>query len=444
VRGSRRGLAALRVRCLVCLYSFVSFVALVSFARLTAQDYKATLPLDHPAIEYSRRSTDNAAARLAEKLQRGELQLASIPGSAAGALPTLLKQLDVNPDSQLLVFSKTSVQSARISPEHPRAIYFNDDVAVGFVPESPTLEVSAVDPVWGPMFYAVSIDGTGNAAIGRSESCLHCHHGPNTAGVPGVYVGSVIPRPTGAPSRDDQSAIITDHRTPFAERWGGWYVTARRGEPRGRANAVALNPADPETLVRDARQNLTSLAGFFDRAPYLAPTSDIVALMTFEHQTQVTNLLTRVAWEARMEAANRGVKAPADHGRPVPRDTGPLAPSTLDADVEDLVRSLLFSGEPRLHEPIEGVSPFAKTFAQRGPRDRRGRSLRDFDLRTRLFRYPLSYMIYSAQFGALPEPVRQRVYKRVFEVLRGADRTAVLEILRDTKKDLPEYLRNRS
>jgi hypothetical protein len=406
-----------RFRC--SLYSFVSFVALVSFAR--AHEYKSTLPLDHPAIQYSRRSTNNAAARLAQKLQGGELQLSTLPGSSEGVLPTLLKQLDINADSQLLVFSKTSVQSTRISPEHPRAIYFNDEAAVGFVPGSPTLEVTAVDPVWGPMFYAVSIDGKGNAALGRSESCLHCHHGPNTAGVPGIYVGSVIPRPTGAPSRDDQTAIITDHRTPFAERWGGWYVTAKSGEPRDRANASALNPADPETLVRTSPQNLTSLAGFFDRSPYLAPSSDIVALMTFEHQTQVTNLLTRVAWEARMETH-----------------------SSLDADVDDLVGYLLFSGEAPLKAPIEGVSTFTKTFAQRGPRDRRGRSLRDFDLRTRLFRYPLSYTIYSAQFDALPDSVRQRVYKRLFEMSRGADRTAILEILKDTKKDLPSYFRKRS
>jgi hypothetical protein len=417
---------------------FRIFVAATTFAG--AQEYKSTLPLDHPAIQYSRPSTTNAAARLAQKLERGDLQLASIPGSAAGALPTLLKQLDINPDSQLLVFSKTSVQSTRISPEHPRAIYFADDAAVGFVPGSPTLEVTAIDPAWGPMFYAVSIDGTGNAAIGRSESCLHCHHGPNTAGVPGIYVGSVIPRPTGAPSRDDQTAIITDHRTPFAERWGGWYVTAKRGEPRDRANAVALNPADPEALVRSASQNLTSLAGFFDRSPYLAPTSDIVALMTFEHQTQVTNLLTRVAWEARMEKAD----GPGTPTRASERDAEAAhatrdrsAHATLDADIADLVGCMLFSGEAPLKEPVEGVSTFAATFAARGPRDRRGRSLRDFDLHTRLFRYPLSYMIYSAQFDALPDAVRQRVYTRLFEVLHGVDRAAILEILRDTKNDLP-------
>src|SRR3954464_1261794 len=210
--------------------------------RFVAQEYKPNLPTDHSAIQYSRSSVDDRAARIAQRLDRGTLTL---PRAATlqGLLPELLALLDVRTDSQMLVFSKTSVQAARISPERPRAIYFNDDVAVAYVPGAPVLEIAAVDPVQGAIFYTASLDDSGKAAIARGQTCLACHQGPNTAGVPGMYVGSVIPGPTGAPLQDE-SAIITDHRTPFRDRWGGWYVTARRGEERDRANAVAANPAE--------------------------------------------------------------------------------------------------------------------------------------------------------------------------------------------------------
>ena len=116
-----------------------------------------------------------------------------------------------------------------------------------------------------------------------------------------------------------------------------------------------------------------------------------------------------------------------------------------------MVKYMLFADEAPLKAPVTGVSTFTKTFPQRGPRDKQGRSLRDFDLKTRLFRYPLSYMIYSAAFDALPDMARERVYRRIFDVLTGKDqsktfarlsaenRRAALEILRETKPNVPAY-----
>ena len=413
-------------------------LAATSSAVLESQDYKANLPADHPSIRYPQARAADAVNALSAAIVRGGERVR--PGSLAH-LQAVLERLRINADSQMLVFSKTSGQAARISPERPRAIYFSDAVAVGYVPGSPTLEVAAIDPALGPVFYAVSVDPSGTPTLDRNQACLHCHIGPNTHGVPGLYVGSVIPGPTGLPLRGD-SAIITDHRSPFAERWGGWYVTARRGEQPDRANSVASNPADPETLDRETQQNLPSLAGRVDLTDYPAATSDIVALMTFEHQTQAINLMTRVAWQARMWQASSNAAAGA--GAP------------LETDIEELVKYLLFEGETPLPAPIEGVSTFVSTFAQRGRRDRRGRALRDFDLHKRLFRYPLSYTIDSAAFDALPDVARSRIYRRLYEVLRGTDsslqyrhlsiedRRAVFEILRDTKKDLPAYWRSAS
>ena len=247
-----------------------------------------------------------------------------------------------------------------------------------------------------------------------------------------MFIGSVFPSASGEPHRE--GAIITDHRTAFADRWGGWYVNAKRGEQQDRANAVAPDPAEPETLDTEGKQNLATLAEMFNPAGYLSPVSDIVALMTFEHQTQMANLMTRVGWEARIAETD---------------------PAQLKSDINGVVTYMLFADEAPLREPIQGVSSsYLKTFPQKATAlTIRGRSLREFDLQTRLFKYPLSYMIYSVQFEALPDQIRERIYQRLYEVLTGKDRgqafarlsaddrRSILEILRDTKPGLPAYWR---
>lgn len=393
--------------------------------------YKSTLPVDHPAIRGLAAAGD-AVSRLSDRHAADGGGLARDAGGSY--LRAVLEALGVPVDSQVLVFSKTSVQAARVSPARPRAIYFTDDVLVAHVPGTPGLEVIAIDAARGPVFYALGERGRDGPAFTASTSCLRCHHGPNTAGVPGIFVGSVIPGPDGAPLRDD-TAIITDPTTPFWERWGGWYVTARRGEPRSRANAVASSPSARDALVREVPSNVAALHHFFDPRAYAAPTSDIVALMVLEHQTQTTNLLTRVAWQARL-AADPGYR--------------PLPGAALVDDLDDLVDHLLFVGEAPLAAPIVGVSTFAATFAARGPRDSRGRSLREFDLDTRLFRYPLSYLIQGRQFAALPREVRHAVLRRLDAILDGEApeavryrhltpgvRVALREIVRETVPDLP-------
>lgn len=403
-----------------CAAVLFAGAVLAATAQSPPPRYKNALPIDHPEIRYADRPVDDRVSRLARDLERGAVTFERA-ADVGDHLPALLRQLGLSTASQMLVFSKTSLHAVHISPSQPRAIYFADDVMAAYVPGAPTIELAAVDPAIGPVFYALSNDRHGQPSIARVTGCLRCHQGPNTAGVPGVYVGSVIPGPTGAPLVGD-TAIITDHTTPFRDRWGGWYVTARRGEQPDRANAVASNPSDPGALVRESQQNLLSLAGRFPLADYLAPTSDIVALMVFEHQTQMINLLTRVAWETRI---------------------GGDAPS-----LDELIAYMLFRDEAPLVEPIEGVSAFAAEFAARGRRDAVGRSLRDLDLRTRLFRYPLSYMIGSDAFRALPEATRALIYQRLRAAfttpeagtpaarLSPADRRAVLEILADMDRDL--------
>ena len=368
-----------------------------------AQVYEDNLPLEHPAIQYRQEPTDDPVARLARELERGNSTLDFDAGLSY--LPSLLDRLRVRPDSQTLVFSKTSVQESRISPRTPRAIYFRDDVAVAFVPGTDAIELAAVDPSKGVVFYSLDARKTERPRFVRSEGCLHCHQGPATLGVPGIYVGSVHTSPSG---RADfrLGSIVTDHRTPFADRWGGWYVNGAAGETH-RGNAVSTDPEFTTSMA----------APRFDAKSYLAPSSDIVALMTLEHQTQMTNLLTRLSWEARI--------SPLDPG--------------FASRIEEVVRYMLFLDEVPLREAIRGVSSFTETFPREGPRDRKGRSLRDFDLEKRLFRYPLSYMLYSRHFDGLPRDVRERLCRRLHELLPGEERQALLEILRDTKPGLPGF-----
>jgi len=389
------------------------------------------VPAGHPAIDYFNAPLNDPVTRLQKKLDAGTAKLEYRPGGL-GYLPSLLQNLGINPDSQMLVFSKTSFQAAKISPSNPRALYFNDEVQVGFVRGGEVMEIVALDPRQGDIFYTLDVDKADRPQFDRRDVCMQCHMGPATLGVPGIMVASVYADSSGMPAFR-LGEPVTDHRTSFSERWGGWYVTGTSGSQRHRGNAVSHDPRNPGMLdIRDT-QNLTNLTGRFDSSGYLSAASDMIALMTLEHQTRMTNLMTRLGWEARI--AQRDQK------------TNPQ----IEAVVESMAGYMLFADEAPLREPVQGVSTFIKTFSQRGPRDRQGRSLRDFDLQTRMFKYPLSYMIYSEAFDAMPDIVRERVYRRLYDVLTGkdgsktfarlsdGDRRSVLEILRDTKPNLPAY-----
>jgi len=395
------------------------------------------VPLDDPAIQYAGPVSD-PIAHLEKQLESGKIKL-EYAGNGWGYLPAVLKQLNINIDSQVLVFSRTSIQTSHISPRTPRAIYFNDDTAVGFVQNGEVLELSAIDPRQGAIFYSLDTEKTDRPEFARRDDCLRCHQGAPTMGIPGIMVSSVHPI-TDAEGRDSHgSAYITDDRTSFAERWGGWYVTGTHGSQVHLGNNPELaDPLNPGRALQEGTQNVTSLGDRFNTSRYLAPTSDIVALMTLEHQTRMTNLMTRIGWDARI--ALRDGQGKLDDA----------ARARINAEIEEMIGYMLFVDEEPLKEPVQGVSTFTKTFSARGPRDAQGRSLRDFDLQKRLFRYPLSYMIYSAAFDGMPEVVRDRVYERLYQVLSGqdksqtfagispADRLAVLEIVRGTKNHLPK------
>ena len=376
-------------------------------------------------------SLNDPVALLEKQIERGEVKL-DYSANGWGYLPSLLKHLGVNMDSQILVFSKTSLQHPKISPKAPRAIYFNDNVSVGYVQEGSVYEFTSLDPSQGLVFYTMDTQKTETPRFERrTNECLICH-----APAGGMLISSVYPSADGTPLVTGTFFAGIDHRTPIEERWGGWYVSGTHGSMRHMGNAVAPDPARPADLEESGTQNLRSLASKIDPSKYLTSTSDIVALMTAEHQTHMTNLITGLSRQFR-QTSNNGNSAKSKPG--------------LDKAIDQIVDYMLFVDEAPLRERVQGVSSFTSTFPQRGPRDRHGRSLRDFDLQRRLFRYPLSFMIYSEIFDAMPAAAQQRIYQRLFDVLSGKDRSpkyahisdldrnAILEIVRDTKAGVPDY-----
>jgi hypothetical protein len=281
-----------------------------------------------------------------------------------GYLRSLLQALHIPVSSQTLVFSKSSFQLNQISPEAPRAVYFNDDTYIGWVNRGQFIEIAEVDPKTGPSFYNTLVRA-------RADDI------------------------------DDMKKFI-----------------ARMDLSSG--------------------ANLTSLSSKFDTKEYISPHSDIVALIVLGHQTHVHNMITSGSYEIR-DAIAQGHTAKMDE---IVKDAG-----------ERIVRAMLFVGEAQLAEPVKGTSSFADDFMKRGPRDSKGRSLRDLDLQHRLLRYPLSYLIYSKSFDAMPDELRSYVLKRIREVLTSEDKSAdfahvteadrkdILEILSETKPGFTETRR---
>ena len=406
--------------------------ALMSWATsCIADDFQGAthlMPFDEETINYSKQKDTGPVARLQERIDRGELKMNF--GEKFGYLPSLLDALGVSTNSQMLVFSKTSFQRERIAPKTPRAIFFNDDVYVGFVQGSPLLEISASDPKLGGVFYTLEQTKVERPKFVRTDQCLECHASAKTMGVPGHLVRSFATDENGAVDMTSGTSLV-NHRTPIEDRWGGWYVTGDSGKQHHRGNvfgkaAFARHEKEPGYLG-----NQSELKRFFDVSEYPVGSSDIVALMVMEHQSHMHNFLTRLSYESTIALQQYG------HIRYLKNIT------------EAFVRYLLFTEEAPMTSPIRGSSGFAERFAKQGPRDAKGRSLRDFDLETRLFKYPCSYLIYSDAFEQLPATLKERIYERLFEILDGEDssgayekispasRQAIREILVATKKDLP-------
>lgn len=412
----------------------------------------AQIDFEKPPISYGQAISEDPVARWVKSRSRDSLDLTY--DKKLGWLPGLLKSLDIDPDSQVFVFSKTSLQLHKINPRQPRAIYFNDDVYIGFCQNGEVLEIAATDPQLGAVFYTLDQDAQAREIVADRGQCLTCHATNRTQNVPGYLVRSVFSDFNGRP-RSGTRTFVTDHSTQFAQRFGGWYITGEHGSMRHMGNIVSRDRHDPEKMDFEVGANLQDLSQLFDTGPYLTPNSDLVAMMVLEHQTQMHNLLARASMETRSAIYHdRGINQAL--GRPI--DT--MSESTerrIARAAEDVVRYMLMVDEFQFDCAVRGNTRFAQNFAARsaksGQVDSKGRHLRDFDLTHRLFKYPCSYLIYSEAFQRLPPPMYDRIRLRLLEILTSKEplqgyetlsadgRQVVLEILNSTLphlfKDLP-------
>jgi hypothetical protein len=386
------------------------------------------------------------------ELASGKLKL---EGSDRLVVQKLLDFFHIPVSSQMLVFSKTSFQKDIIGPKHPRSLFYSDNCYVGWVPGG-LVEIAAIDPKLGPVFYSFdprALSATNPPEFSREGDCMRCHGGSFVPHIPAVFARSLYPDAEGEPIFRQGSEVVED-QTPFSERWGGWYVTGQHGSALHRGNQCAEEIRDQLVFDPSKGANITNLSPFFDTGDYLTNSSDIVSLLVFEHQTTMQNALTRAGINCRhMLDYQEGLKKVLDPN--VPDDGDGLCfdsvRTVFDHSADDVVDALLFKGEAPLPANIKGTAGFDQAFSKSGPRDKSGDSLRELLLSGHLFKNRCSYLIYSDSFLSLPEPLKHRIYKRLFRALDsdhpnpryayiGAEeRGRIMRILVETHADFSAY-----
>jgi hypothetical protein len=410
-----------------------------------AQSTPTTLPYDkeYPVMHYERAPAHNAIARLQQRVAAGEVKLTYT--AARGYLDSLLAALNIDASSQALVYSKTSLQTGAISAATPRALYFDTDTYVGYVQGARNLELGAMDSELGQVFYILPNREVAAPQLQRQTlNCLACHdtYELSGGGVPRFLLMSSYVNIRGDQLTHEDNILTTDE-TPMESRWGGWYVTGQTGKQKHVGNILVTDVQELVKLDSVRRENIDTLDGLFDTKPYLTDKSDVVALLVLQHQVTVQNLLTRANFEVRTALARVGDKS----GALSAKTTG-----KLHEYLDDLAKAMLFGDAVPYIDTIRGNSGFAGWFQKQGIKDAQGRSLRDLDLQTRLFRYPLSYLVYTPSFDALPDYARDYVFGRFAAVLQGRDMTAsyafmsaadrrdTLQVLTATKPAFAHYL----
>lgn len=385
-----------------------------------------------PPIRYSETASGDALAGLSRKLAKGEWVVS--PSSDREFLRVVLEKLNVPVESQVLVFSKTSLQNSLIDRGSPRAIYFSMDTYVAWVPGG-KVEVIIEDEKLGPVFYTIVPPRAKQLAeITRAtDSCLQCHATSRTEGVPGMLIRSVIPDQYSHPILSEGTSLVTD-ATPLRERWGGWYVTGVSSEAHLGNQWVSLRGTELSPEVSE----LEHLEDFLDTSRYLQETSDVVALMVLEHQCSMHNLLTKAKMSYR-----RALHFQNSYGE----DIGNLNSiegvswKTAESSAKEIVNSLLFTNEVVLEgDGVEGGAAFSEVFSERAVKTEKGRSLRALRLYERIFKYRCSYMIYSKAFRGLPPIVKERVFHHLKKALGGEienhlsarEKKVIFQILNET------------
>jgi hypothetical protein len=409
------------------------WVLLCLLASLAPVQAQLIYDTEYPLMGYGKTPTTDPYSRLVKTLAAKNEKLPHV-AEHNGYLEGLLQALGIDLSSQILVFSKSSLKQRYISPQTPRMMFFTDEVYVTFAPGSRSLEVAAMDPVLGPVFFDVSQDVKAEVPFKQeTDRCLRCHdtYSMTGGGVPRFMLSTVIAGADGNIVSHELSEI-TEQSTPIGERWGGWYVTGMSGKQIHRGNFIVKDVAVLSKRPWQGEINQQSLDKFVDLAAYPRKTSDIVALLVLQHQVTVQNALVRLNYESRKLLAGNS-KTNDDE---------------LQALVKPLLEVMFMTDEPPLADAVQGTSGYQQWFEQRGPATKDGKSLRQFDLRTHTFRYRLSYLIYSDAVAALADRVKQLLFADISKVLAGDaalldgkslpldERQAIRDILQATKPEV--------
>jgi hypothetical protein len=379
---------------------------------ILADDY------EEAPIHYSTVTPNDRITELSKQIEDGTFEF-DHSGNEKTFLRSVLKTLGVPEASQVLVFSKTSKQNDHISPQRPRAIYFSDEFYIGWV-QGGDIEIVSTDPELGPIFYLLKIPRgeDQHTRFIRDNDCLRCHAGMTRHRIPGLLVRSVYTDDRGFPILS-AGTHFTEHDSPLKERWGGWYVTGSHGEMRHMGNTIAIENEDGSaTLDTERGANLSTLTGLIDTEPYIRQDSDIVALMVLEHQVTAHNAIIAASYVSRQAIhRNRMLAQFLDHE---PDEFTETTQSVLDHQAEDLLRALFFCGEFQLEGfGVEGSEAFQEAFQANARRAENGKSLKDMQLLSHLFKYRCSYMIYTPTFTNLPKPFKDIVLRKMVELLES-------------------------
>lgn len=401
------------------LQLFISAMAVAAIF-VSSASAQETEDYEQPPVNYSHATPHDAITRLEAAFMTNGWKAGL---SDREIVQQLLHDLHVPVASQLLVFSKTSFQNERISPAHPRALYYTDDCYVGWVPGG-LVEVAAIDPILGPVFYSFDPRAGSRAKLpdfARKDDCLRCHGGHFVPGIPGVFARSLFVNRNGDPLYRYGDEVV-DFRTAFTNRWGGWYVTGQHGKALHRGNAFADEQNDQLVFNPTTGANITNLSNFFETGPYLADTGDIVSLLVFEYQTAMQNVLTRAGMNCRsmlnyQVQLQRALKEPVTNEEPAYDSVRHV----FDHAAQDVVDGLLFKDEADLPDGIIGSPEFQKAFTADARRAPDGSSLKDLLISDHLFKNRCSYLIYSESFLSLPRPLKTRIYTRLAQALKPKD-----------------------
>ena len=377
------------------LFVRCQFVAMIVVAKSSFCLAEQSKPIDitdsiefkSSRIDYNGPTTD-VVSTLKRRMERGEISFTN--RGRSGYLIDLLRALEISVSSQTLVFSKTSLQQEFINPKNPRALYFNDEVAVGFIPGSPVLEIAAHDPKKGAIFYTLAQPESGTPTVKvtfqREDRCIECHCSNATLGVPGYMLRSFRVDADGERELDGTKSEVT-HATPFEKRWGGWYVTGRTNTIKHMGNLFGEDEFARHETESSFRGTLTDLRALVDLNQYPTQHSDMVALMVFEHQAEYYNLVTRIHYEHQMNVHS-------------------------DAE-ERLARYAMMEDEAPLPGHVVGSTQYTCWYQSLCSTDRSGNEIRRLNLKTRLFEHRLSPMVKSRSFQCLPPDVKARLWKRI-------------------------------